>query len=301
MRIDELPRRLGILGGGYVGCELAHVFAAFGTEVVQIEAEDSLLGNQDDDVGRVFTAEARKRWDVRLGTKLESVSRVRRRRRAAPRQRRRGHRRRRAGGHRTPSEQRPARPRRHRHRGRRPRPDRGRRAPARHRRGRVGARRRLEPRAAQARGQPGRPGGAAQPAAPRRPHGLRPPPRALRRVQLARRSPRSGSPSATPARRASTSPSPPPTTRTPPGAGRSTTTTPATSARCWPTGPPACSSAPTSSARRRPRWCSRSSRRWPSTARSRGLARHQYWIHPAPTEVVENALLALEKDLEPPE
>ncbi len=75
MRIDELPRRLGILGGGYVGCELAHVFAAFGTEVVQVEAEESLLPLLDDDVGRVFTVEARTRWDVRLRTRLESVSR----------------------------------------------------------------------------------------------------------------------------------------------------------------------------------------------------------------------------------
>ncbi len=76
MRIDELPRRLGILGGGYVGCELAHVFAAFGSEVVQVEAEDALLAAQDDDVARVFTQQARKRWDVRLGTKLTEVNRT---------------------------------------------------------------------------------------------------------------------------------------------------------------------------------------------------------------------------------
>ena len=75
MRIEALPRRLGILGGGYVGCELAHVFAAFGTEVVQVEAEGSLLANQDDDVGRVFTHQARTRWDVRLDTKLAEVTR----------------------------------------------------------------------------------------------------------------------------------------------------------------------------------------------------------------------------------
>lgn len=73
MRLDALPRRLGIIGGGYVGCELAHVFAAFGSEVVQVEAEDSLLDNQDDDIGRVFTAQARDRWDVRLETRLQRV------------------------------------------------------------------------------------------------------------------------------------------------------------------------------------------------------------------------------------
>ncbi len=29
----------------------------------------------------------------------------------------------------------------------------------------------------------------------------------------------------------------------------------------------------------------------------RGVSRAQYWIHPAPTELVENALLELEKEL----
>jgi mycothione reductase len=31
---------------------------------------------------------------------------------------------------------------------------------------------------------------------------------------------------------------------------------------------------------------------------ARGLAKRQYWIHPAATEAVESALLALEEDLD---
>ena len=66
MRLAELPARMGIIGGGYVGCELAHMFSAYGVEVVQVESSDTLLPDQDVDVARHVTAAARTRWDVRL-------------------------------------------------------------------------------------------------------------------------------------------------------------------------------------------------------------------------------------------
>ncbi|MEO9322869.1 mycothione reductase [Nocardioides sp. C4-1] len=74
MRLDELPRRLGVLGGGYVGCELAHVFSAYGSEVVQVEGEDVMLSNQDHDVAAHVTKALQRRWDVRLGVKAERVA-----------------------------------------------------------------------------------------------------------------------------------------------------------------------------------------------------------------------------------
>lgn len=74
MRIPALPRRLGVLGGGYVGCELAHVFASYGSQVVQVEGEDRLLATQDADVAAHFTKGVRGRYDVRLGAQLERVS-----------------------------------------------------------------------------------------------------------------------------------------------------------------------------------------------------------------------------------
>ncbi|WP_248582707.1 mycothione reductase [Nocardioides sp. InS609-2] len=74
MHLEALPRTIGILGGGYVGCEFAHVFASLGSTVVQIEAEDTLLGNQDADVARLFTEHASLQWDVRTGTTVERFS-----------------------------------------------------------------------------------------------------------------------------------------------------------------------------------------------------------------------------------
>jgi mycothione reductase len=74
MRLDRLPASLGVVGGGYVGSELAHLFATLGSRVVQVEAADALLTGHDASVSRLFTEEVSQRWDVRLGTSLERVA-----------------------------------------------------------------------------------------------------------------------------------------------------------------------------------------------------------------------------------
>jgi mycothione reductase len=74
--LPELPRRLAVLGGGYVGTELAHVLDAFGSDVTQVETEPRLLADHDVEVGEALTAFARGRWDVRTSTVLRRVSRA---------------------------------------------------------------------------------------------------------------------------------------------------------------------------------------------------------------------------------
>jgi len=64
MRIDELPRRLVILGGGYIAAEFAHVFSAFGSEVVQVVRSDRLLRTHDDDIATAFAKSAAERWTL---------------------------------------------------------------------------------------------------------------------------------------------------------------------------------------------------------------------------------------------
>lgn len=46
----DLPARLVVLGGGYVGLEFAAMFAGYGSAVTVLEKHDRILGNEDDDV-----------------------------------------------------------------------------------------------------------------------------------------------------------------------------------------------------------------------------------------------------------
>jgi pyruvate/2-oxoglutarate dehydrogenase complex dihydrolipoamide dehydrogenase (E3) component len=71
---DVLPESLVVLGGGAIGCELAQVFARFGTRVTILEAGPRLLGPEEPESGdllrKVFEAEG---IDVRVNAKAERV------------------------------------------------------------------------------------------------------------------------------------------------------------------------------------------------------------------------------------
>src|ERR1700754_1207267 len=49
----DLPERLAILGGGYLGIEFAAIYARFGSRVAVFEAAPKILGREDDDVAAV--------------------------------------------------------------------------------------------------------------------------------------------------------------------------------------------------------------------------------------------------------
>ncbi|MBS0202223.1 MAG: mercuric reductase [Planctomycetes bacterium] len=51
--LTELPRRLVVIGGGPIGCELAQSFARLGSEATLIERSDQLLGREDPDAARI--------------------------------------------------------------------------------------------------------------------------------------------------------------------------------------------------------------------------------------------------------
>ncbi len=75
MRIDDLPDRVAILGGGYIAAEFAHVFSALGTHVTVVARSAPLLRELDREVAMRFTDLVRQRWDVRLGTTVSSLTR----------------------------------------------------------------------------------------------------------------------------------------------------------------------------------------------------------------------------------
>ncbi|MFF7590518.1 mycothione reductase [Kitasatospora purpeofusca] len=70
MRRRTPPRHLAVLGGGYIAAELAHVFHAAGSRITVIEKQDTLLAPQDESVSRAYTRHARSVFDVRTGVEL---------------------------------------------------------------------------------------------------------------------------------------------------------------------------------------------------------------------------------------
>ncbi|MEU9843862.1 NAD(P)/FAD-dependent oxidoreductase, partial [Actinomadura sp. NPDC048032] len=76
LSVPDLPRRLVILGGGPVGCELAQVYAAFGSQVAVVEASGRLLTAEAPFAGEVL-ADALRRMgvDLRLGTAVADAER----------------------------------------------------------------------------------------------------------------------------------------------------------------------------------------------------------------------------------
>ena len=74
MRLDGLPKRLIILGSGFIAAEFAHVFSALGSQVTVVARSNALLRKLDTEISARFTAIARQQWDVRLDTVLTKVS-----------------------------------------------------------------------------------------------------------------------------------------------------------------------------------------------------------------------------------
>ncbi len=73
MRIARLPEHLVIIGGGFIACELGHVFASLGSKVTVINRGHQLLRAEDHDVAHRFTELAAERFDLALGAHIEQV------------------------------------------------------------------------------------------------------------------------------------------------------------------------------------------------------------------------------------
>ena len=70
MRLAEPPHRLLIWGGGYIAAEMAHVFDAAGSDVTIVNRGPRLLRAEDVDVSERFTTAYRKRFRVLTSTQV---------------------------------------------------------------------------------------------------------------------------------------------------------------------------------------------------------------------------------------
>jgi mycothione reductase len=73
MRVAEPPRSMLVVGGGYIAAEMSHVFGAFGTQITIVQRGDTLLAAHDGDIRQRFTELYARRFDVRLATTVERL------------------------------------------------------------------------------------------------------------------------------------------------------------------------------------------------------------------------------------
>lgn len=72
--LEKLPERMIIVGGGAIGCEMAHIFSAFGSKVTVIELLDRLLYVEDKEASRTVAKTLGARGvDVRTGVKVKKA------------------------------------------------------------------------------------------------------------------------------------------------------------------------------------------------------------------------------------
>ncbi|MCA9981732.1 MAG: glutathione-disulfide reductase, partial [Anaerolineales bacterium] len=75
--LDELPQRLLIVGGGYIGIEFAGIFNNLGTKITQVYIEDLFLMGFDDDIRHALHEEmSAKGVDIRGNTTVEKIELV---------------------------------------------------------------------------------------------------------------------------------------------------------------------------------------------------------------------------------
>lgn len=72
--VAPLPRRLVVVGAGFIGLELASMFTAFGSQVTVLDGGDRLLPRMDEDVAAAVQASFEERGiTVRLGVQVTEV------------------------------------------------------------------------------------------------------------------------------------------------------------------------------------------------------------------------------------
>jgi dihydrolipoamide dehydrogenase len=74
LEVPEIPGRLLVIGGGYIGLELGQVYAALGSAVTVVEMLDSLLAGADPDLVQHLARRCQKQFAaIKLGTRVTGL------------------------------------------------------------------------------------------------------------------------------------------------------------------------------------------------------------------------------------
>jgi dihydrolipoamide dehydrogenase len=74
LELREVPKRLLVVGGGYIGLEMATVYTALGSQVDVVEMTGALLPGADPDLARVLSSSIKSRvHEVLLNTKVSGL------------------------------------------------------------------------------------------------------------------------------------------------------------------------------------------------------------------------------------
>lgn len=73
--MQKLPGRLGIVGAGPIGCELAQAFSRLGTKVILLDSLKGILDKEDDDMAALVADQFEQEGiSIGCGAKIEKVS-----------------------------------------------------------------------------------------------------------------------------------------------------------------------------------------------------------------------------------
>lgn len=74
LELEEIPKTLLVVGGGYIGLELGSVYSALGSQVTVVEMTDGLLPGADRDLVRPLAARLDKQFEaIRLSTRVTAI------------------------------------------------------------------------------------------------------------------------------------------------------------------------------------------------------------------------------------
>lgn len=75
LALPDVPKKLLVIGGGYIGLEIGTVYAALGSQVTVVEFTDGLLPTADRDLVRPLETRMKKRFEaIYLNTKVASLN-----------------------------------------------------------------------------------------------------------------------------------------------------------------------------------------------------------------------------------